>query len=192
MQHSPLITFPRINFTPLFPSHLPTLLPTPSSKRRIRNGVCEHQTAHNSSSLLLIPPHTYSVLQNETFPWLQSFRINLFSMASLQATVPSRNIYLLWCWVSQRLQCGYLLWHGLLHRLQENLCSGTSGVPTHPPFCLLGSAVHCSRASWNQLCLTQGSPGLSSQRPALHPLPSLPSQNQASCTQHRHLVSSWL
>lgn len=189
MQRSPLLTFPRINFTPLFPSHLPTLLPTPSSKRRIRNGGL---WAPNSSSLLLIPPHTYCVLQNETFPWLQSFRINLFSMASLQATVPSRNIYLLWYWVFQRLQCGYLLWHGLLHSMQENLRSGPSGVPTHPPFCLLGSAVHCSRASWNQLCLTQGSPGLSLQRPALHPLLYLPSQNQASCTQYRHLVSSWL
>lgn len=96
--------FPRFSFTPLFPH-------TPINTEGIGNG--GYRSVHNSSCLLLLPPHTFPLLQHWSFSW----------------AVPTGSSV---GWSSFRK---HLVWHtlagkyllpfhcGLLHGLQWNLCS---------------------------------------------------------------------
>jgi len=165
---------------------------------------------HNSSSLPLLPSHTFLLLQRG-FVFMGFSFLQGISTLSIIRSSPDCSVHICSTVVLHGLQGDNLHHHDLLHMLQGNICSGAWNIssdsfftdlgvyvvlsltfshsslselqssvllflecpfPEAPPFQLLGSAVPCSGvagASWNHLCLTWGSPGLSSQRLLFRP-----------------------
>lgn len=92
-------------------------------------------SVHSSSSLLL--PNNFPVW---AFLMCWSPSGKSCSMGSVQAAVPSGHVPLLHHIVPHGLQCGYLLCHRLLLRLQRNLLQHhLLPLLPFPPCCLQGS-----------------------------------------------------
>lgn len=102
------------------------------------------QSIHNSSSLPLLPPHTFPPLQHGASPWVQRLE-HLFPSFDLGVhTAVSHNFF------SPHLLCLC----SVLPFLKPVLCEVA-------PSCLRGSDMSCGGsigAGWVQLCPTQGSP----------------------------------
>lgn len=112
-----LLPFPILSFIPSPPI---CLIPFPEwclgSRGKVLQSVCR------GFSLPVFSPHTFLLLQHGLSVGRSSFR----------------NIHLLQHGILHRLQCGYLLWYGPLHKLQGNACStmvsskGCRGIASLP------------------------------------------------------------
>lgn len=90
----------------------------------------------NTLSLLHPPPHAIPLLQHWSFHGPQSFSKNLLQQTPL-VSVPSGNIQLLQHGVLCELQCGHLLWKGVLHRRPWYLLQHHGASPPPPSLMLV-------------------------------------------------------